>query len=104
MNLHDEIRIAQIRAGEDAVIRNLERLGLAPNAPKTDDGQMFVLALANQVCRHLPEGWQLDLCMERGAAWVQLSNPDGDGVSLPDAADKSLEQQVNDALCVAQGW
>ena len=30
MSLHDEIRSAQIRAGEDAVIRNLERLGLAP--------------------------------------------------------------------------
>lgn len=103
MSLHDEIRSAQIRAGEDAVIRNLERLGLA-TAQTTDDGQMFVLALANQVCQHLPEGWQLDLCMERGAAWVQLSNPDGYGVSLPDAAEKSLEQQVNDALCVARGW
>ena len=30
MSLHDEILSAQIRAGEDAVIRNLERLGLAP--------------------------------------------------------------------------
>ena len=30
MSIHDEIRNAQIRAGEDAVIRNLERLGLAP--------------------------------------------------------------------------
>jgi hypothetical protein len=104
MSLHDEIRSAQIRAGENAVIRNLERLGLAPAAPTTDDGQMFVLALANKVCQHLPEGWQLNLCMERGAAWVQLSNQDGDDVSLPDAADKSLEQQVNDALCVARGW
>ena len=36
MSLHDEIRSAQIRAGEDAVIRNLERLGLAPSAPQTE--------------------------------------------------------------------
>lgn len=36
MSLHDEIRSAQIRAGEDAVIRDLERLGLAPAAPKTE--------------------------------------------------------------------
>jgi len=72
--------------------------------PATDDGQVFVLTLANNVCQQLPEGWQLNMCMERGAAWVQLSNPDGNDVILPDAADKSLEQQVNDALCVARGW
>ena len=36
MSLHDEIRSAKIRAGEDAVIRNLERLGLAPKSPQTE--------------------------------------------------------------------
>lgn len=36
MNLLDEIRSAQIRAGEDAVIRNLERLGLVPPAPEPE--------------------------------------------------------------------
>jgi hypothetical protein len=43
MSLQDDIRSAQIRAGEDMVIRNLERLGLAssppvqPAAPAMDD-------------------------------------------------------------------
>jgi hypothetical protein len=104
MSLHDEIRSAQVRAGEDAVIRNLERLGLATVAPHTDDGQMFVLAMANRVCQHLPDGWELRLCMDHGAAWVELSDMNGDEWVLPDAADKTLEQQVNDALCVARGW
>ena len=36
MSLHDEIRSAQIRAGEDAVIRNLERLDLAPKTPEPE--------------------------------------------------------------------
>lgn len=36
MSVHDEILSAQIRAGEDAVIRNLERLGLAPAEPQTE--------------------------------------------------------------------
>lgn len=36
MSLHDEIRSAQIRAGEDAVIRNLERLGLAQAKPEPE--------------------------------------------------------------------
>ena len=40
--------------------------------------------------------------MERGAAWVMLHNQNGDFVELPDSTDKTLEQQVNDALCVAR--
>ncbi len=41
------------------------------------------------VCRSLPEGWGVTLYMERGAAGVALTNPDGDYVILPDTADKS---------------
>ena len=59
--------------------------------------------LANGVCRALPEGWELRLCMERGAAWVTLHDPEGERLQLPDAADKCLERQVADALRVAQG-
>jgi len=69
----------------------------------TDDGQMFVLGMANRVCQHLPDGWELRLCMENGSVWVSLIDEDGDEMELPDSADKSLEQQVNDALCVACG-
>ena len=75
-----------------------------PTMATTMDGQMFVLALANRVCQHLPDGWELRLCMEKGAAWVTLHNPDGGTIELPDAGDKSLEQQVNDALCEAMEW
>lgn len=93
-------------------MKDISTDALAPNAElskriragEDDDGKMLVLAMANRVCQHLPDGWELRLCMERGAAWVTLHNPDGDCPELPDAADKSLEQQVNDALCVALGW
>lgn len=71
---------------------------------KTDDGQMLVLAMANRVCRHLPVGWELRLCMENGAAWVTLHKSDGGIAELPDSTDKRLEEQVNDALCIANGW
>lgn len=87
--------------------KNAPRSITTPTLPPmatTMDGQMFVLALANRVCQHLPDGWELRLCMEKGAAWVTLHNPEGDGIELPDAGDKSLEQQVNDALCEARGW
>lgn len=70
----------------------------------TNDGQMYVRVLANAVAKHLPKGYVLSLNIERGAAWVELLDPLERPVKLPDAADKTLEQQVNDALCAACGW
>jgi hypothetical protein len=60
-----------------------------------------IQTVANKVCGQVPEGWEVQLCMERGAAWVTLRNPDGDFEPLPDAADKSIEEQINDALAAA---
>ena len=68
-----------------------------------DADQMPLQEVANVMARHLPGGWEVSLCMERGAAWVTLHNPEGDAVSLPDAADKSLTHQLSDALVMAYG-
>jgi len=57
--------------------------------------------MANRVCGHLPDGWTLCLVMERGAAWVTLHDSNGCSEPLPDAAGKSLEEQINDAICAA---
>lgn len=72
---------------------------LVPDADK-----MPLIDAANVLARHLPDGWEVALCMERGAAWVTLHNPNGVEIELPDSADKSLTHQLNDALCVACGW
>lgn len=72
--------------------------------PSTACGRMFLSDMANAVCKHLPEGWEISLAMENGAAWVTLETPAGDYALLPDQADKTLEEQINDALCVANGW
>ena len=42
--------------------------------------------------------------MERGAACVTLTNACSEFVRLPDAADKSIEEQINDAICAATGF
>lgn len=68
---------------------------------ETDDGQVLTQDLASAVCRVLPEGYELRLCMENGSAWVELCDQYGDGCALPDPADKSLEAQVNDGLVAA---
>jgi hypothetical protein len=58
--------------------------------------------VANRVCRDLPEGFELRVCMERGAAWVMLTNEYGDGIVLPDSADKSIDEQIEDAMQAAR--
>lgn len=64
MSFHDEIWSAQIRAGEDAVIRNLERLGLVtekhkPDAPGPRDwyGQWRETQAENAALRELLREW-----------------------------------------------
>ena len=66
-------------------------------------GQIPAQIVANRVCEHLPEGYVLSLAMENGAAWVELVDADGNYVALPDSAEKNIDEQINDALCVACG-
>jgi hypothetical protein len=60
--------------------------------------------IIEKVCKHIPEGYQIELCMESGSAWVDLVHPKGYYLELPDSADKSITEQLNDALCVATGF
>lgn len=68
-----------------------------------DLGPIPAHMVANRVCEQLPEGYQIRVVMENGAAWVELIGVDDNCVELPDAADKSLDEQINDAVCVACG-
>ena len=61
-------------------------------------------AIANRVCQHCPPGFVVYLCMEDGAAWVQLGEDRKGLVALPDNPDGSLLDQLNDALCTANGF
>jgi hypothetical protein len=70
----------------------------------TSEGKMFLSDVANTVCKHIPEGCHIQLCMENGSAYVELFDQGGNPWKLPDSADKTLEEQINDALCVANGW
>lgn len=59
--------------------------------------------IINKICGQLPEGFMLNLCMENGAAWVELINPSGVMVNL-DGFGETLEDQLNEALCIATGF
>lgn len=61
--------------------------------------------IANAVCRHVPEGCEVSLHMENGAAWVEATKHNGaTNVAMPDSADKTLLEQLNDGLCAVNGW
>jgi hypothetical protein len=60
--------------------------------------------IANAVCKHTPPGYVISLCIEDGSAWVDLGKDNEGFLKLPDSSDKTLLEQLNDALCVANGW
>lgn len=50
----------------------------------------------------LPEGWIVELCIERGAGWVELYDPDGARHELKEMPDASLAEEVDAAVDEAQ--
>jgi len=52
----------------------------------------------NKVCSQLPKGFQINLCMENGSAWVQAYDDQDNEINLPDSTDKQLQEELNDAL------
>ncbi len=68
------------------------------------DGDTGLQEVTNKVCQHIPEEMILSLCMENGAAWVELVDRDGDSLSLPESSDKSLSEQIEDALHSGLEW
>ena len=54
-------------------------------------------AAINAVAKHLPEGWQIRITLERDAGDVQLFDPDGDEVFFASNREHCTET-LNDAL------
>ena len=48
--------------------------------------------------RDLPDGFVLRICVEKGAAWVDLEYPGCPFHYSPDGADATLAEQVLDAV------
>jgi len=74
---------------------------LAPYTGTAVAETMTLADAANAVCGHVPHGYLVLLCMENGAAFVMLSDPQGIDVAIPDTADKTLAEQINDAVRAA---
>ena len=55
-----------------------------------------------KICGQLPDGFEIQLYMEKGAACVTLTDGDGRYRNLPDTTDKTLADQLAEALFVAE--
>ena len=51
----------------------------------------------NQAAEQLPQGFIIQLCIEKDSAWVELIDQDGERYDY-DAADKTLSEQLQFCL------
>jgi hypothetical protein len=49
----------------------------------------------------LPDGWTVGVVCEKGAGWVELRDPAGDEINFDSSPDKTLAEQVDDAITEA---
>lgn len=49
----------------------------------------------------LPDGWEIRVCVERGAGWVELTNQDGEGIADTWSGQESLSCEISDAIDAA---
>lgn len=63
-----------------------------------------LLEICNAVCRGLPEGYTLKLCLEHGAGWVELVAPDMENIiPLDFGVDTDMDDQLANAVAFAKG-
>ena len=62
--------------------------------------QMDLEAAVQKACGELPDGWTIELHMEKGAGYVSLFGPDDKEIEL-DLSDSDLSEQIQEALMVA---
>jgi hypothetical protein len=52
---------------------------------------------ANLTAQFLPEGWEVQISMEKDSGTIELYNPEGDLVEFPTAYE-TFADQLNDAI------
>jgi len=62
-----------------------------------------MMDMVNKIASELPIGFTVHLCIENGSAYVHLFDARGVFV-LPDSADNTLEEQLNNALKCALNY
>jgi hypothetical protein len=56
----------------------------------------------NDACRDLPDGYLIEVNLERGAGWIAVRQ-DGNAVDYEDDPDTSMTQRIRDAIAYCKG-
>lgn len=60
-----------------------------------------MIETVNRICAQLPPGWTIELCMthpDYDGVCVNLINPHGGFLDLPDTSDKTIVEQLDEML------
>lgn len=79
-------------------IQEDQRYEIGKHVYVSEDKGCPLYDLINEACGKLPEGWYLNIVMENGCASLEAIDPLGEWVQLPDSTDRTLAQQVKDAI------
>lgn len=60
--------------------------------------------VVNKAAKHLPDGWEVRICIEKYAGTVELVDPDGNVTNIEGGNDSGIVGEVNDAICIANGF
>lgn len=63
--------------------------------------EMGLLNVIDRLADELPDGYVVKLCVENGSAWVELYDELSTEMILPDSADRTMKEQLIDALTKA---
>ena len=83
---------------DDQVARNRALLAERDALAKALDRQVPLHDAIQRAAGDLPEGWEIRLCVERDAGWVELYDPDGNDIEDFATDAERLDYTVNDAL------
>lgn len=61
---------------------------------------MPAIDVFNRAARDLPEGWRIEVCLELGAGWLILTDPEGEEHDV--VREDTLEQTIDAAIAIAR--
>lgn len=57
----------------------------------------LIVETLNRMARDLPEGYRIEICVEKDSGWVDLIGPDGEDIEFPSNLE-TLVEQIDDAF------
>jgi hypothetical protein len=90
-----EVSMAVYASDYDALLAELDDL------KRDAERRIPLYEAAERACRDLPNGWNIKLCLERGAGWIELYDDCGEYCDGFPTNNERLDYTLNDAIDAA---